>query len=125
MTARRFLLLGAGDLAREVAKILAGLVEASGASCEIAAFSNLPGGVAPEFVRSCVTPAEALRDFSPSEWQAIGCAGSPRVREAMYVQFRGLGYRFATACDPAATLFAGEIGPGCVVFPGARLAIGC
>jgi len=121
----RFLLLGAGDLAREVAKILAGAAAEFGTSCDIAAFNNGPGACAPDFTRTCASSVEALRDFPPSEWQAIGCVGNPRVREALYTQFYRMGYIFATACHPDATLFGGEIGPGCVIFPGARLAVGC
>lgn len=125
MTTRRILLLGAGDLAREVAKILVPGAGASGTPCEIAAYCDVPGAVAPEFTRFCANTDEALRNFPPAEWQAIGCVGSPKVRAAMYTRFSGMGYVFATACHPDATLFAEQIGPGCVVFPGARLAVGC
>jgi sugar O-acyltransferase (sialic acid O-acetyltransferase NeuD family) len=93
--------------------------------CEIAVYSDLPGAIGPENTRFCTSTSEAVRDFPPLEWQAIGCVGNPRVREAMYRQFCELGYVFGKACHQDATLFAEQIGPGCVIFPGARLAIGC
>jgi sugar O-acyltransferase (sialic acid O-acetyltransferase NeuD family) len=125
MTTRRFLLLGAGDLAREVATILVQSGETSATPCEIAAFSDVAGTGPPAFERCCHSFDAALRDFPPSDWQAVGCVGNPRVREAMYHRFRDAGYRFATVCHPDATQFADQLGPGCIVFPGARLAIGC
>jgi sugar O-acyltransferase (sialic acid O-acetyltransferase NeuD family) len=125
VTTGKFLLLGAGDLAREVAKILAGAAAESDTPCEIAAFSDVAGACAPDFPQFCAGPSAALRNFPPAEWQAVGCVGDPRVREALYTQFCGMGYVFAKVCARDATLFAEQIGPGCVIFPGARLAIGC
>jgi len=66
VTTGRFLLLGAGDLAREVAKILVGTAAESDAPCDIAAFSKGPGACASDFTKTCASSAEALRDFPPS-----------------------------------------------------------
>lgn len=123
MTIKRYLLLGAGDLAREVGKILEVNAADTGAICELAVFSN-SDSIAPQFTRYCLNPRQAVAEFPPSAWEAIGCVGSPAVRESMYTQFRLLGYRFATACHSQATIFAEQVSPGCIVFPGARLAIG-
>lgn len=121
----RYLLLGGGDLVREVAKLLVDTAGNASQPCEIAVFSDRANALVPESAESCSTPVEALRRFPPSEWQAIGCLGEPKMREAMYAQFRNMGYVFAKVCHRDATVFAEQIGAGCVVFPGARLAIGC
>lgn len=125
VTGRKFLLLGAGDLAREVAGILREATGTMEGECDIAVFSETSAGIASEFQNFCIRPADAQRKFPPSEWQAIGCVGTPRVRDAMYTQFSTMGYSFATVCHPDATVFKDQLGPGCVVFPGACIAIGC
>lgn len=124
LTTHRYLLLGAGDLARETARILQDIASAKGLACEIAAYNDrVPGS--PVFTRQCLSLEQALEQCPPSlEWQAINCLGSPRLRESMYTRFRDAGYRFASAIHPDATVYADEIGDGCVVFPGARLGIG-
>ncbi len=119
----RYLLLGAGDLARESARILQDSAAAEGAHCEVVAYNDRVLG-SPEFGRQCLSLEQALEQCPPLEWKALGCLGSPRLRESMYARFRDVGYLFATAIHPDATVFADEIGPGCIVFPGARLAIG-
>src|SRR5947209_339248 len=105
MTIGRYLLLGAGDLAREVARILMRNAEFSRSISEIAVVGDIPDRVSPEFDRFCVTPGDALREYPPSDWQAIVCVGDPKLREKLYTQFRELGYGFATACDRDATIF--------------------
>ena len=122
-TTQRYLLLGAGDLARETARILQDSAAVQGASCEIAAYNDHVLG-SPEFGRQCLSIDQALEQCPPSDWEALGCLGSPRLRETMYTRFRDVGYRFATAIHPDATVFGDEIGAGCIIFPGARLAIG-
>jgi sugar O-acyltransferase (sialic acid O-acetyltransferase NeuD family) len=119
----RYLLLGAGDLARETARILHDAAGALGERCAIAAYNDRVLGSL-EFGHQCLSVDQALDECPPSEWQAIGCLGSPRLRESMYLRFRQAGYRFGTAIHPQATVLADEIGPGCIVFPGARIAIG-
>jgi acetyltransferase EpsM len=120
----RYLLLGAGDLARETARILQDVAAAKGATCEIAAYNDRVLG-SPAFGHQCLSLDEALERCPPGEWRAIGCLGAPHLREAMYTRFRAAGYRFGTAVHPHATVFAGEIGDGCIVFPGARLGVDC
>ncbi|SPE35213.1 hypothetical protein SBA3_2230002 [Candidatus Sulfopaludibacter sp. SbA3] len=97
--------------------------DASATPCEILAYCDVPGEVAPEFRRFCVKADEAPRDAPPAEWQATGCVADPKVRAAMYPRFRDRGYVFAKVCHPDATLFAEQIGPGCIVFLGARSVI--
>lgn len=121
----RYLLLGGGDLVREVARLLVDTAADSGQPCKIAVFSDRPNALIPESAEFCSTPSEALQRFPPSDWHAIGCLGEPKMREAMYVQFRDMGYTFAKACHRDTTVFAEQIGAGSVVFPGVRLAIGC
>jgi len=55
-------------------------------------FSHRPDATARCFTRSCITPADALRDFPPSCWKALGCVGSPAPRAALYRQVRELGF---------------------------------
>ena len=119
----RYLLLGAGDLARETARILQDIAAANGTACEIAAYNDRVLGSA-AFGHQCLSLEQALDECPPADWQVIGCLGAPRLREAMYNRFREAGYRFASAIHPHATVYADEIGAGCIVFPGARLAIG-
>jgi sugar O-acyltransferase (sialic acid O-acetyltransferase NeuD family) len=107
-----------------VARILNDVSSISGGQCEIAAFSDDPSRVSAEFGNFAVGLDQAVRDFPPSHWQAIGCSGDPVSRDRLYRRFRETGYAFATACHPNATVLTDNIGPGCVVFPGARLAVG-
>ena len=40
-------------------------------------------------------------------------------------RFASRGYSFGILCHPQATSFAAKLGPGCIIFPGARLALDC
>lgn len=122
VTPNRYLLLGAGDLAREVAELLR---SCSSSPLEIAAFCDIPGALAAEFSLHADSPEAAVSQFSPDSWLAIGCLGSPQGRSSFYTKFSAVGYRFATVLHPQATVSTSDIGPGCIVFPGARVAIGC
>lgn len=122
MSHLRYLLLGAGDLAREVAQILS---STSGPLLEVAVFCDIPSALSPDFTRSCATTAEALEHFPPTLWKAVVCVGSPAGRASLYESFHALGYTFATVIHPEATVLAAHIGEGSIIFAGARIAIGC
>lgn len=124
MAKTRYLLLGAGDVAREVTAILGEIAHQSGPEYEIACFSDNPDAIAPCFKLSCSSQSDALERFPPGSWRAICCVGSPSSRASFYDRFRELGYRFISVCHPGATSYADTIGDGSVVFPGARLAVG-
>ncbi len=125
MEKRRYLLLGGGDLAREAVAILKDIANTDGASCVIAVYDDAPDKVASCFDTVCSSTEEVVAKCPPGQWLALGCAGDPASRTSLWSRFHKLGYRFATACSAQATSYGESVGEGCVVFPGARLAVGC
>jgi len=120
-----YLLLGGGDLAREVVAVLQERAAADGALCAVAVYDDHPDNIAACFESVCLSPKEALQKCPPGLWLALNCVGDPAARASLWGRFRELGYRFATVCSPTATCYTQSLGEGCVVFAGARLAVGC
>lgn len=129
ITHTRLLLLGAGDLAREVRQIAAGAAAAQGAALAVGYFADSADGARVPAADCVFGDLDALQErFPPGAWQAICCVGNPRTRSALHERFSALGYEFATligdnvTCESAPQTDA--MGAGTVVFPGARIAIG-
>ena len=119
-----YLLLGAGDLAREVAALLKEQSQRDKETAHIAVYSDIPSAIAPCFDRTCSTVEEATALYPPGTWQTLCCVGDPALRESFYSRFSEAGYVFATLCHFNCTCYAAELSPGVIVFPGARIAVG-
>ena len=124
LSSNNFLLLGAGDLAREVAQIIRDRTQTLGYTDNIAVYCDIPNAVSRDFDQVAHSVDEALSCYPPTIWSAVCCVGAPMVRQFLYDRFIGMGYSFGTICSPDATNLAASIGDGSIIFSGARLAIG-
>jgi sugar O-acyltransferase (sialic acid O-acetyltransferase NeuD family) len=121
----RYLMLGRGDLAREVVQVARECAAKTGRGLEAAHFVEPGFDVTAGDETVCRTPAEALDRCPPDAWRAVCCVGTPADRKRLFDLFQGLSYRFAeTLHAPDATLTDATFGEGTVVFPGARVAVG-
>ena len=121
----RYLMLGMGDLAREVVQIARERAATTERGLEFAYFVEPRFNVAAGDATVCRTTEEALDRCPPGEWRAVCCVGFPGVRERLFHQFQVLSYRFAEDLHALnATLTDAALGEGAIVFPGARVSVG-
>ncbi len=121
----RYLMLGMGDLAREVVQVARERAVKTGRGLEIAYFVEPRFNVAAGDTMVCRTTEEALDRCRLDDWRAVCCVGLPGDRKRLFDLFRGLRYRFAEDLHaPDVTLTDAMLGEGTIVFPGSRVAVG-
>lgn len=120
-----YLMLGMGDLAREVVQVARERAAGTGRGLEIAYFVEPRYKVAAGEATVCRTTEEALDRCPPDRWRVVCCVGSPGDRKRLFDQFRALDYAFAEDLHaPDVTLTDAVLGEGTIIFAGSRVAVG-
>ena len=122
-----YIIIGAGDLAREVTVVLQNSTSWDRGKHKLAYYTDV-GVIAAELseIKVCRNMKEVQNYCPPDCWMAICGVGSPKYRAILFHKFKEVGYSFASILSPLATVeSSAQIGEGCVIFSGARVAIGC